>query len=147
MAKVSKIEQGVEDFISEQLESIDEKIQEIDNSAVVRAAEKLLQKKQILMATRRALLGGNSMTGGSSGTRITQQDVVRQFTDTKTTNGEPVSFSVSAIAELLHTTEAVVRGHLNRGKDERFIKKGNLWYLRDPEAGVNSAADIEDEED
>lgn len=137
---MAKMEDMVNDFIATQLEEIDDQIALIDNSKVVKAAQELLAKKQILMATRRALLGGNTLTGGASGTRIAQSDVVGAFT-----NGE--GLTVPAIAAAIHTTEAVVRGHLNRGKDERFIKKGHLWFLRDPEAGVNTADDVDGEED
>jgi hypothetical protein len=136
---MATMDDKVDDFITTMLEEVDAKIQEIDNSKVMRSAAKLIEKKTKLMATRRALLGGNAMTGGSSGTRITQGDVVGAITG----NGD----SPATIAERLHTTEAVVRGHLNRGKDERFLKKNNLWYLRDPEAGVNTEEDISDGED
>lgn len=136
---MATMDDKVDDFISTMLEEVDAKIQEIDNSKVMRSAAKLIEKKTKLMATRRALLGGNAMTGGSSGTRITQADVVGAIQ-----NGN--GYSVAAMAEALHTNEAVVRGHLNRGKDERFLKKGNLWFLRDPEAGVNTVEDIEDDD-
>lgn len=130
----TKTEDQVEDFVTEMLESIDEQISKIDSSKVVQAAEKLLAKKTTLMAARRALLGGNSMTGGSSGTRITREDVVRVMT--------PEGATPAVIAEKLHTTEAVVRGHLNRGKDERFLKLNNHWFLRDPENGIDTIADL-----
>lgn len=134
----SKTEDAVEDFVAATLESIDEQIAKIDSSKVVQAAEKLLAKKTTLMAARRALLGGNNMTGGSSGTRIHQSDVVRAMEV-----GENGS-SPAELADALHTTEAVIRGHLNRGKDERFLKdENNLWYLRDPERGVNTIEDLE----
>jgi hypothetical protein len=132
------MESNIEDFIEKSLEEIDEQITKIDNSKVMKAAEKLIEKKTILMATRRALLGGNKMTGGS-GSRIVQSDVVKWFTD----NDERDGAIPADIAEELHTTEAVIRGHLNRGKDERFLKKDNRWYLRDPEAGVNTVDDID----
>lgn len=141
---MATMENSIEEFIENSLAEIDEQITKIDNSKVMKAAAKLIEKKNILMATRRALMGGNKMTGGSS-PRITQADVV-QFMANSETAGNGGS-SPSFIAEGLHTNEAVIRGHLSRGKDERFIKNGNLWYLRDPEAGVNSAEDIKDQED
>lgn len=131
----TRTEENVEEFVAEMLESIDEQIKAIDSSKVVQAAEKLLAKKTTLMAARRALLGGNSMTGGSSGTRITREDVVRVMPPAG--GATPVW-----LAEKLHTTEAVVRGHLNRGKDERFLKLNNYWYLRDPEKGIDTIADL-----
>lgn len=132
-------DEKLEDYIAGLLEDIDAQITSIDESKVMRAAAKLIEKKTKLMAARRALLGGNPMTGGSSGTRISQGDVVG-----KMTNGN--GYSPAALAESLHTTEAVIRGHLNRGNNERFLKKDGLWYLRDPEAGINTAEDIEDDD-
>jgi hypothetical protein len=135
---MATMEGQVDELVERMLEEIDEQITKIDNSKVMKAAAKLIEKKNILMSTRRALMGGNKMTGGSS-PRITQADVVEEL---KKIPGQ----APGSLAEALHTTEAVIRGHLNRGKDERFIKKDNVWYLRDPEVGVNSADDIEGEE-
>lgn len=137
---MATMENSIEDFIEKSLEEIDAQITKIDNSKVMKAAAKLIEKKNILMATRRALMGGNRMTGGSS-PRITQADVVKYMESLDNDGTTPAD-----IADALHTTESVARGHLSRGKDERFIKKGNNWYLRDPEVGVNSADDIEDKE-
>jgi hypothetical protein len=80
------------------------------------------------------------MTGGSSGTRISRDDVIHAMT-----MGEP--HTPADLATALSTTEAVIRGHLSRGKDEAFIKKDGNWYLRDPEKGINTAEDIEEDED
>lgn len=134
---MATMENSIEDFIEKSLEEIDEQITKIDNSKVMKAAAKLIEKKNILMATRRALMGGNKMTGGSS-PRITQADVVKFM------EGAEDGHTPAEIAEALHTTESVARGHLNRGNGERFLKKDNRWWLRDPEAGVNSADDIEE---
>lgn len=137
----SKTEEVIESFVSEMLESIDEQIKSIDNSKVVQAAEKLLAKKTTLMAARRALLGGNSMTGGSSGTRITREDVVGAMQSQEKALGI-TAFLPMSLAETLHTTEAVIRGHLNRGKNERFLQLNKYWYLRDPEKGIDTIADL-----
>lgn len=136
---MATMEGQVDELVERMLEEIDEQITKIDNSKVMKAAAKLIDKKNILMSTRRALMGGNKMTGGSS-PRITQADVAGAM-------GLKQGYTPATLSEALHTTEAVIRGHLNRGKDERFIKTGNnVWYLRDPEAGVSSADDIEVEE-
>jgi hypothetical protein len=139
----SKTEDQVEDFVAATLESIDEQISKIDSSKVVQAAEKLLAKKNTLMSARRALLGGNAMTSGSSGTRIHQQDVVGFMKSSDNELGIK-GFAPGDLADALHTTEAVIRGHLNRGRNERFLKKNDLWYLRDPEKGIDTVADIEE---
>lgn len=136
---MATMDSQIQDYIENLTAEIDEQITAIDNSKVMKAAAKLIEQKTKLMATRRALLGGNSLTGGSSGTRITQPDVVGAMT-------VGVGYTPAALAETLHTTESVVRGHLSRGKDERFFKKERNWYLRDPEAGMNGPDDVEEDE-
>lgn len=110
------------------LEQLDEEIQKIDNHKVVRAAERLLAKKGRLQAARRALLGaGNKMTG-SGGSRVTQGEVVAWF------EANPGAWGVEAIAGDMGHSPEVIRGHLNRGKGERFDKAPDgMWVLRDPE--------------
>jgi hypothetical protein len=122
------------------LEEIDQQIAKIDNHKVVRAAEKLLAKKQRLMAARRALLGtGSKLTGGSNNGRTTQAEVVefmqRQDPGTR--------FGVDEIAQGLSVTPEVVRGHLNRGNGERFLTpERGVWVLRDPEKGFATVEDL-----
>lgn len=128
-----------EDPLDQLLAEIEEKIEEINNHKIMRAAEKLIDRRTKLIAARRALLGGNALTGGSSGTRITRDDVIRSMDATGPN-------SVAALAQKLSTSEAVIRGHLSRGKDEAFIKKGSDWYLRDPERGINTEHDIEEDD-
>lgn len=118
----------VDGFIEEQLEAIDEQITKINNSKVVRAAEALIEKRTRLMAARRSLLGvGPKLTGGGGGTRVTQGEVVAYF------EANPEATTVEEIATAMGHTPEVIRGHLNRGKGERFTKDNNLWSLRDPE--------------
>lgn len=138
---MAQMDEKIADFIAVMTAEIDDQITTIDNSKVMKAAQALIEKKTKLMAARRALLGGNTLTGGSSGTRIIQSDVAGYLTQL-----EGKGATLAQAAEALHTTEAVIRGHFNRGKDERFLKKNNLWYLRDPEAGVNNVEDIEEDE-
>jgi hypothetical protein len=115
-------------FIEGELERIDEAIQAIDSHKVVRAAEKLLAQKNQLQAARRALLGAGSTTGSNGGSRVTQQEVIKWF------EANEGWHKVPNIAAAMGHGEAVIRGHLNRGKDERFEKNGNAeWRLRDPE--------------
>lgn len=117
------------------VEQIDEKIREIDNDPIVRQAEELLEEKRKLQAARRALLGaGPKLTGGSAGgQRVTQAEVVEFMRDHGWVNDE--SISVGDLASQMGYGEAVIRGHLNRGKDERFIKHDDgEWSLRDPKS-------------
>lgn len=117
----------VDDFIAEQLEAIDEKIREIDNSRIVKAAEALLDQKMKLQSARRSLLGAGSKTGGNAGARVTQAEVVARMEI-----GE--EYTVEALAAEMGHTPEVIRGHLNRGKGERFTKNHDgSWSLRDPE--------------
>lgn len=121
--------------LDEMVEQIDDQIREIDNHKVVRAAEKLLEQKRRLQGARRALLGaGPKLTGGSGGgQRVTQAEVVEFMRDHGWVNDE--SISVGELASQMGYGEAVIRGHLNRGKGERFIKHDDgEWSLRDPKS-------------
>lgn len=130
----------VEDFIAEKLEEIDEQIRKIDNHKIMRAAQKLIEDKSRLMAARRALLGAGSKTTSSGGSRVTQGEVVAFFER----NADKQSWwTVEEIASAMGHTPEVIRGHLNRGKNERFVKDNqNQWALRDPE----TQGDEDDEE-
>lgn len=120
----------VGEFITQQLELLDDQITAIDNSKVMRAAQGLLEQKARLQSARRALLGaGNKMTG-SGGTRVTQGEVVAWF---KANGNGSDGYSAGEIAEAMGHTEAQIRSHLNRGAGERFEKHGSMWVLRDPE--------------
>lgn len=118
------------------VEQIDEKIQEIDNDPIVRQAEELLEEKRRLQSARRALLGaGPKLTGGSGGgQRVTQAEVVEFMRDRDYINDDG-SISVGELAGEMGYGEAVIRGHLNRGKGERFIKhEDGEWSLNDPKS-------------
>lgn len=86
----------------------------------------LIELRDRLQASRRAMLNDRSPTsGGGRGT--SQAEVVNAMRD-------KAPLSVYEISQLVGASEAVIRGHLNRGKDERFKKdsSGN-WSLREPE--------------
>lgn len=137
-----KMTDTMDEFIETQLEAIDEQIQKIDNSKVMQAAQELIAKRTILVATRRALMGGNAMTGGSSGNRVSREDVVRAMQASELGTG----FMVADLAHNVGTTESVIRGHLSRGDGERFFKSGRQWYLRDPEKGFEGPSDLGDDD-
>jgi hypothetical protein len=118
------------------LEAIDEKIEKINNHKAVRIAEQLMRQRDELQMARRALLGVGSKTTSSGGPRAPQGEVVQWFLQNPSDEG----YSVAYISEAMGYPEATIRGHLNRGNNERFEKyEGTgLWNLRDPEGDDGS---------
>lgn len=123
----SKLEKFADEMIESQLEELDDQIEKLNEK--LRVYDAVKDKRDRLVAARRVLLGG-SMTGGAGGNRITRDEVVR-FMEEHDPDTE--GLSVAEIAEGMNTTDAVIRGHLSRGNNERFTKRGNKWILRDPE--------------
>ena len=122
-------------LIQEQVDQIDEAIERIE--ARMAPYEKLATRRDQLRAARRALLGGTRSTGAGS-VRLRQEDIVEFL---KKNPGSPVS----AIASHFSVAAPTVSSHLYRGRDERFLKKNDNWYLRDPEAGMDTEDDVDDE--
>lgn len=129
----------VEESKQELLGNIDEAIAKIEKRMA--PYEALNSKKLELVAARRALLGGARLTGGSGGQRIRQEDVVDGL------RGVAEGLTSQELADKLSGPEPSIRSHLNRGKDERFLKKGHRWFLRDPKNGINTVEDLPDEGD
>jgi hypothetical protein len=128
MARTSKLEAYAEDLVERVLNGevpINAAIEDLDRRLEV--YDRVKQHRDRLLASRRALMGvGNKMTG-SGGSRITADEVARYLEQ----NG-PTTTQDMAVA--LSTTDAVIRGHMSRGKDERFSKNGdNKWALIDHE--------------
>jgi hypothetical protein len=133
------------DEVKENLvEQIDEAIAKIEKRMA--PYEALNAKKQQLLASRRALLGQGNRVTGSGGPRITQEmvvDYLRRY---------PYGMTSHQIADGINGSEGAVRAHLNRGKDERFLKHDDgRWFLRDPKNGINTVEDLpegtEDDDD
>jgi len=126
--------------IERMVEEIDAELEKIESHKVMKAAQKLLDRKAKLQAGRRALLGtGNKLTG-EGGTRITQAEIVDWM---KRNPGS--RWEVKAIAEAMGHPESTIRSHLNRGKDERFNKHDNgAWSLRDPKSEPEEEDEDED---
>jgi hypothetical protein len=122
------------DEVKEDLvEQIDEAIEKIDKRMA--PYEALNAKKQQLLASRRALLGQGNRVTGSGGTRITQEMVVEALRQEPGTSHQ--------VADKINGSEGSVRAHLNRGKDERFLKRDDgVWFLRDPKNGINTVEDL-----
>lgn len=135
--KVSTAIREADAFKSELLEQIEEGLEKIEIR--MRPYEKLNEKKQELLAARRALLGGSKLTG-SGGKQVRQADIV-DFLRKK-----PGS-TPQEIASHFGTTPNAIYNHLNRGRDERFLKKENKWWIRDPKNGINTVDDIEEDDE
>lgn len=113
------------DLIQGALDNIDKRIARI--AKMLHPFEDLIEQRNKLQAARRALLNDRATTSGG-GRGITQAEVVNAIGDDVLT--------VHEIAQKLGTTEAVVRGHLNRGKERFEVNVDNgikKWQLRDPE--------------
>jgi hypothetical protein len=95
----------------------------------------LIELRERLQSARRAMLNERAVAQGG-GRGLSQSEVVNAMR-----GAGPLS--VYEISKKLGATDSVVRGHLNRGKDERFTKLvDNKWELREPEDD-----DEEDDED
>jgi hypothetical protein len=61
--------------------------------------------------------------------------------------GEDGATVALLVTKLSGSTDAQIRGHLNRGKGERFLKRSDgTWFLRDPENGIDTEEDLPEEE-
>lgn len=100
--------------------------------------QRLIDTKTKLLSARRALLGTGSRTTGNAGTRLTVDDVISFLT--KTPGSAP-----GQIAQEFGVTQTTVSSHLYRNKD-RFLMKDGRYWVRDPENGLNTVEDIEDDD-
>lgn len=123
-----------DDLIAQQIDEIDEQIRKIELR--MKKFEKLNEAKQKLLSARRALLGGNRTTG-AGGSRLTLDDVTGFLKE------HPGS-SPSNIGERFGVSQTTVSSHIYRNKD-RFIKKDGRYWARDPENGLGTEEDIEDD--
>lgn len=127
---------NAQDLIDEQVTNIDEMLEQIERR--MKPYAELNAKKQQLLSARRALLGGNSTTG-AGGTRVTLDDVVDFI------KGKPGS-APNEVAERFGVSQTTIGSHLYRNKD-RFVKKDGRYWVRDPKNGINTEADIEDDDE
>lgn len=136
MAKTTILD-SVKSAVDGILEEIDSEIENINKK--LRPYDALIEKRNELTAARRALLGGSKLTGGSGGTQVRQEDIVRFL------NENPGS-SPSEIATHFNVNAPLISSHLSRGKNERFLTVDKKWWVRDPKNGLNTADDIDTEE-
>ena len=126
-----------QNLIDEQVAQLDEALEKIE--AKMKPYEELNQKKQQLLAARRALLGhGPRLTGGTT-TRLTLDDVV-DFV-----KNHPGCIP-SDLAQHFGVPQTTVGSHLYRNKTRFVVKDGKYW-VRDPKAGIDTADDIPEEDD
>lgn len=136
MATTTKKKFDAQSLIDEQVSQIDAAIEQVERR--MRPYEALAQKKQQLLAARRALLGtGSRITGGNN--RLTLDDILSWL---KANQGTPAG----QIAEHFGVPQTTISSHIYRSKD-RFINKDGRYWARDPKAGLDTADDIEDEEE
>lgn len=124
-----------DNIIQEQADVIQEAIDRIEKK--MRPYDKLKEKRDRLRSAQRALLGGNKITG-EGGSRLTQEEIVAYL-------GENPGARPVDIAKHFDVPQPTISSHLYRGKDSRFLTKDKRWYNRDPEAGLNTADDIEED--
>lgn len=135
--KRSKIEAALEaadTIIEEQKETLDEAIEELNKKLA--PFDKLKEKRDRLVKARNALSGGNVLTG-AGGTRLTWQ-MIAEFLE-----ANPGS-TPEEIAQKFNVKTTNITSALWRQKD-KFINKDGRYYVRDPEAGINTADDIDDD--
>jgi hypothetical protein len=123
-------------LIDEQVNAIDEAIEQVERR--MKPYEKLAAQKQQLLAARRALLGTGSRLTGSNN-RLTLDDIISWVTANA---GSPPA----QIAEHFGVAQSTISSHLYRNKD-RFINKGGRYWVRNPGEGLDTAEDIEEDED
>lgn len=137
----TKLEAFVEDSVSEALEEIDNRLEEINKKLEV--FDRVKVQRDRLMSARRALMGVGSRTTANAGMKITQDEVAAALRD----NGDGMTAG-ELMAAIPGSNDGQIRGHLNRGAGERFLKRpsDNRWFLRDPEAGVDEVDDLPEED-
>lgn len=138
----SKLELHAEQLVEKVMAGevgLNEAIEDLDRRLEV--YDRVKAHRDRLLAARRALLGVGSRTTANAGNRTTQDEVAHYVGENAGDDG----LTVAEIATGLSTNEAVVRGHLSRGKD-RFVKIDNHWFLRASEAQQEEEGDEEDDD-
>lgn len=135
----SKLLRWAEELVEQVLEGevgLNDAIEQMDRKLEV--YDEVKKQRDRLTAARRSLLGVGSRTTSSGGSRVTQDEVAAAVLK------EPEGVTVAELVALISgATDGQIRGHLNRGKDERFLKRGDgRWFLRDPESGIDTESDL-----
>lgn len=128
MTKAKMADMSVEELADHlkqgQLDAIDQRLKIVGTR--LNDLQPLIELRDRLQSARRALLNERAVASGG-GRGLSQAEVVSALASL----GEA---SVYALSQKLGSNEAAVRGHLNRGKGERFEKTTeNTWRVREPE--------------
>ncbi len=99
---------------------IDARIAELDRE--LESADALMAERRRLLQARRALTGDTSPVGGLT-RRVTQDEVAAYL-------AKHPGVRAGAIAKALGVPLVNISQHLHRGKDTRFERKPDGWYLR-----------------
>lgn len=126
-----------QEIIDEQIEFIDSAIATIEARMV--PYEKLAQKRTQLVNAKRALMGATNRITGGVATRLTIDEIITYL---RSNPGK----APAELAQHFGSTQQTVSSHIYRNK-QRFINKDGRYYVVDPAKGINTADDIEEEED
>lgn len=139
----SKLVRWAEELVENVLEGevgLNDAIDQMDKKLEV--YDEVKKQRDRLTAARRSLMGVGSRTTSSGGSRVTQDEVAKAMSSQ---DGVTVADLVAVISG---ATDGQIRGHLNRGKGVRFLKRADgAWFLRDPENGINDEGDLPDDDD
>jgi hypothetical protein len=140
----SKLLKWAEDLVEQVLNGevgLNDAIDQMDRKLEV--YDEVKKQRDRLTAARRSLMGVGSRTTSSGGSRVTQDEVAKALSS----EGEDGATVALLVTKLSGSTDAQIRGHLNRGKGERFLKRSDgTWFLRDPENGIDTEEDLPEEE-
>ena len=118
-------------------QGIDEALEEIEQR--MRGFQALADAKTQLLAARRALLGHGSRTTGGTTTQVTSDDLYAYV-------GANPGLTPGQIAEHFGVKQGTISSHFYRAKT-RYIEKEGRYWARDPKNGLDTADDIEEDED
>jgi hypothetical protein len=142
----SKLQRWAEELVESVLEGdvgLNDAIAQMDEK--LKVYDEVKKQRDRLTAARRSLLGVGSRTTSAGGNRVTQDEVAQVMR-----KEENAGLSVAQLVTMISgSTDGQIRGHLNRGKNEgRFLKRSDgLWFIRDPENGINTEEDLPEDDD
>lgn len=126
-----------EEMIEEQVASLDEALEKVDKKLA--RYQKLNDTRIRLVSARRAMLGHGPRTTGGSTTKLTTDDVQHYVKENPGVTPEQ-------IAGKFGVAQTTVSSNLYRNK-QLYLKKDGRYWAKDPEAGLNTVDDIEEDDD
>lgn len=137
MAAKVNFEKIAEEAVETSLNEVDVQLEAIEKRLA--KYQVLIEAKTKLLSARRALLGHGPRTTGGTTTRLTVDDVKQYLKE------HPGSVPTQ-IAQRFGVSQSTVSSHIYRNKDS-FIQKDGRYWARDPEAGLDTAEDIEEDDE